>query len=79
MHRFTDSPVVSFLLGNYCFLTGFIMLIMIGGFIDDTQILLEADNNLLQRGINILGKSVPRFFDKPAVISLIVCFLFITQ
>ena len=55
------------------------MLIMIGGFIDDTQILLEADNNLLQRGINILGKSVPRFFDKPAVISLIVCFLFITQ
>ena len=77
MHRFTDGPTVSFRLENHGFFAVFVMLVMIGCFIDDTQVLLEADDNVLQCPINVLGKSVPRLFDEPAVIPFIVCFLFV--
>ena len=79
MHWFTDGPTIPFLLRNHAFLTVFIMLIAIGCFIDDTQVLFEADDNVLQCPINVLGKSVPRLFDEPVVISFIVCLLLVAQ
>ena len=72
MHRFSDGPTVSFLLGNHRFLSVFIMLIIVGGFIDDTQVLFEANNNVLQGLVDILGKGIPRLFNKPTVIPFII-------
>ena len=79
VHRLTDSPAVSFLLREHRFFTVFITLVIIGSLVNDTQVLLEAHDNILQCLIDILGKGVPRLFDKPAIVTLIVHFLLVAQ
>ena len=80
MHRFSDSPTVSFCLFiKSTFPICIKVLINICCLIDDTQILFYTYNNVIKYSFCILSKCIPRFLDNPFIIAFIIRFCLIAK
>ena len=67
MQRFSNSPIVPFILFRKNRFSILFTLIVITCLVNDTQILLEADNHVFQSFIYIFGKCFPRFINNPLI------------
>ena len=80
VQRFPDSPTVPLALLVYDFLSICIVMgIVVGAFVDDPQVLLEADNDVFQSPAYVLCEGFPRLFDHPAVVAFIIRTAFVAQ
>ena len=84
VHGLTHRPHVALHLWQLHFLAILVMFIVVGGLVDDSQILLKAHDNIAQRTLHVRGKCCPRlqeFLSHADVLgfaSLIDCAVLIT-